>query len=82
VSKPSVLQKLEREIGVLRLLKHPAVLRLYDFYEAEAHLYVEIFSYCMSSSLFVVVLTTLGGAVQFSCNGVPLWWNALRIHRD
>eukprot|EP00058_Branchiostoma_floridae_P022772 XP_002608262.1 hypothetical protein BRAFLDRAFT_87940 [Branchiostoma floridae] len=36
----SVLQKVEREIAILKLIEHPHVLRLYDVYENRKYLYL------------------------------------------
>ncbi|TPP57984.1 Serine/threonine kinase SAD-1 [Fasciola gigantica] len=36
----SVLQKVEREIAIMKLIEHPHVLGLYDVYENRRHLYL------------------------------------------
>jgi serine/threonine protein kinase len=38
VTKPMLLQKLEREIAILRVLRHPNIIRLFDCYESKNHL--------------------------------------------
>jgi BR serine/threonine kinase len=36
----SVLQKVEREIAIMKLIEHPHVLHLYDVYENKKYLYL------------------------------------------
>ncbi|KAL5252573.1 hypothetical protein ACHWQZ_G015377 [Mnemiopsis leidyi] len=38
--KTSVLQKVEREIAIMRLIEHPHILGLYDVYESSRYLYL------------------------------------------
>ena len=44
----SVLQKVEREIAIMKLIEHPNVLALYDVYENRKYLWVKFLcSYCL-----------------------------------
>jgi len=40
-SKPTMRKKIEREIAIMKLVKNPNVLMLYDVYENDQYLYVE-----------------------------------------
>ncbi|PRP84551.1 hypothetical protein PROFUN_05886 [Planoprotostelium fungivorum] len=39
-TRQTVLKKVEREIAAMKVLNHPSILRLYDVYETEKHLFL------------------------------------------
>ncbi|XP_046861097.1 serine/threonine-protein kinase BRSK2-like isoform X2 [Xenia sp. Carnegie-2017] len=48
---PQILEKVEREIAIMKLIEHPHVLRLYDVYENNTHLFL-ILEYVGGGELF------------------------------
>ncbi|XP_028407211.1 serine/threonine-protein kinase BRSK2-like [Dendronephthya gigantea] len=48
---PQILSKVEREIAIMKLIEHPHVLRLYDVYENNTHLFL-ILEYVGGGELF------------------------------
>jgi serine/threonine-protein kinase ULK/ATG1 len=58
---PPVQQNLESEIAIMKKLKHPHIVRLYDIQTTERHIYL-ILEYCgmpcecLSSNLYVRVV--------------------------
>ncbi|KAJ5071427.1 serine/threonine-protein kinase brsk2-like protein [Anaeramoeba ignava] len=49
--KPEMLKKIEQEIAILKLLKHPHILKLYNVYETSNHLYL-VMEYLEGGELF------------------------------
>ncbi|XP_062513146.1 serine/threonine-protein kinase BRSK2-like [Corticium candelabrum] len=47
----NILQKVEREIAIMKLIEHPNVLRLYDVYENRTHLFL-VLEYVTGGELF------------------------------
>eukprot|EP01121_Diplochlamys_sp_Union-15-3_P007484 TRINITY_DN1905_c0_g1_i2.p1 TRINITY_DN1905_c0_g1~~TRINITY_DN1905_c0_g1_i2.p1 ORF type:complete len:611 (-),score=96.40 TRINITY_DN1905_c0_g1_i2:105-1895(-) len=50
-TKPGQKRKIDREIAIMKLLRHPNVLRLYDVYESSTHLFL-ILEYVDGGELF------------------------------
>eukprot|EP01103_Thecamoeba_quadrilineata_P014409 TRINITY_DN4299_c0_g1_i1.p1 TRINITY_DN4299_c0_g1~~TRINITY_DN4299_c0_g1_i1.p1 ORF type:complete len:687 (-),score=118.36 TRINITY_DN4299_c0_g1_i1:178-2238(-) len=53
--KVALKKKLEREIAIMKLINHPHVLRLYDVYDTEEHLYL-ILEHAEKGELFEYLL--------------------------
>ncbi|KAJ6250240.1 serine/threonine-protein kinase gin4-related [Anaeramoeba flamelloides] len=54
--KPQRRKKIEREISILKLLKHPNLMRLYDVYETSKYLYL-IMEYVSGGELFDLLVS-------------------------
>lgn len=88
ISDAKLLRRVEREIAVMRLIRHPNVLRLYDVFQSEAHLFL-ILEYVDGGELYGYVQKrgqlTVDEAFHFFSqllSGLRYCHNNLICHRD
>ncbi|KAI0821589.1 kinase-like domain-containing protein [Irpex lacteus] len=76
-----ILQALEREIVIMKLIDHPNILRLYDVWETSAELYL-ILEYAEGGELFDYIQRTYSWTRARNSSNRRLWYGCLAGKTD
>lgn len=55
ITKPGKREELDKEIGILKRLDHPNIVRVYEFFEDEKRLYI-VMEHCSGGELFAEII--------------------------